>query len=48
MVDWRSCVDPLARPVEVRASHLGMAVDPRVVDVVVAELLGVEPLAATA
>lgn len=48
MVDWRSCVDPLARPVEVRASHLGMAVDPRVVDVVVAELLGLEPLAATA
>ena len=29
-------------------SNLGMAVDPRVVDVVVAELLGLEPLAATA
>ena len=28
IVDWRACVDPLATPVEVRSSHLGMAVDP--------------------
>lgn len=34
IVDWRACVDPLARAVEVTASHLGMAFDPRVVDVV--------------
>jgi len=38
MVDWRSCIDPLARAIEVRASHVGMAIDPRVLDVVVAEL----------
>lgn len=34
IVDWRSCLDPLARAVEVTASHVGMAVDPRVFDVV--------------
>ena len=28
--DWRACVDPIATPVEVTASHVGMAVDPRV------------------
>ncbi|MBD8870373.1 esterase/lipase family protein [Nocardioides donggukensis] len=38
LVDWRSCIDPAARAVEVRASHVGMAVDPRVADAVVAEL----------
>jgi len=38
IVDWRACVDPLARPVEVRASHVGMAVDPRVIEHVVAAL----------
>ena len=40
IVDWRACVDPLARSVEVTASHLGMAVDPRVLDVVRDGLLG--------
>ena len=34
IVDWRACVDPAAHAVEVRASHVGMAVDPRVMDVV--------------
>ena len=48
IVDWRACVDPLAHPVEVRASHVGMAVDPRVIEQVVAALvrhrqLGREP-----
>ncbi len=38
MVDWRSCIDPLARPFEVFASHLGMAIDPRVLDIVVGQL----------
>jgi triacylglycerol lipase len=38
IVDWRACVDPVAVPVEVTASHLGMAFDPRVVDVVGAAL----------
>ena len=30
--DWRACVDPAAISVEVTASHVGMAVDPRVID----------------
>jgi hypothetical protein len=34
IVDWRACVDPVAVPVEVTASHLGMAFDPRVLDAV--------------
>lgn len=34
IVDWRACVDPAASPVEVTASHVGMALDPRVFDVV--------------
>lgn len=38
IVDWRACVDPLAEAVEVSASHLGMAFDPRVIDVVVDRL----------
>ena len=38
IVDWRACVDPAAVPVEVTASHLGMAFDPRVVDAVGAAL----------
>ena len=32
------CVDPLSRPIEVHASHLGMAIDPRVLDIVVGQL----------
>jgi pimeloyl-ACP methyl ester carboxylesterase len=38
IVDWRACVDPLARAVEVTTSHIGMAVDPRVIDHVVESL----------
>jgi pimeloyl-ACP methyl ester carboxylesterase len=34
IVDWRSCLDPGAHAVEVMASHLGMAVDPEVFDLV--------------
>ena len=34
IVDWRACVDPEARAVEVTASHCGMALDPRVIDAV--------------
>ncbi len=34
IVDWRACVDPLAIGVEVRSSHVGMAVDPDVLRVV--------------
>lgn len=38
IVDWRACIDPLAQAVEVSSSHVGMAVDPRVIDHVVAAL----------
>jgi triacylglycerol lipase len=38
VVDWRSCLDPAARTVEVSTSHLGMAVDPVVLDIVSATL----------
>jgi triacylglycerol lipase len=38
IVDWRACVDPLAESVEVTTSHIGMAVDPRVIDHVIASL----------
>ncbi len=34
IVDWRACLDPAAVPVEVTASHVGMAIDPRVFDAV--------------
>jgi len=34
VVDWRACIDPAALPVEVTASHVGMAVDPRVIDLI--------------
>jgi pimeloyl-ACP methyl ester carboxylesterase len=30
IVDWRACMDPQGRAVEVRTSHIGMALDPRV------------------
>jgi triacylglycerol lipase len=32
IVDWRACIDPAAIAVEVSASHVGMALDPRVFD----------------
>ncbi len=38
IVDWRACVDPAAVAVEVTASHVGMAVDPVVIDEVAAAL----------
>jgi pimeloyl-ACP methyl ester carboxylesterase len=34
IVDWHSCLDPYARQVEVRSSHVGMAVNPAVYEVV--------------
>lgn len=34
IVDWRSCLDPAAKTVEVGTSHVGMAFDPVVFDVV--------------
>ncbi|WP_167736428.1 alpha/beta fold hydrolase [Nocardioides sp. 1609] len=38
VVDWRACIDPTAVAVEVDASHLGMALDPTVIDHVGAAL----------
>jgi pimeloyl-ACP methyl ester carboxylesterase len=38
IVDWRACLDPAARHVEVRTSHCGMAVDPVVMDHVLESL----------
>lgn len=38
IIDWRGCLDPLARTVEVSTSHLGMAFDPTVLEVVGAAL----------
>ena len=38
IVDWRACLDPAAQHVEVRTSHVGMAVDPIVMDHVLAAL----------
>ncbi len=38
VIDWRSCLDPQARTVEVATSHLGMAFDPGVLDIVAGAL----------
>ncbi len=38
IVDWRACIDPVARAVEVRSSHVGMAFDPAVIAAVSAAL----------
>lgn len=40
IVDWKACIDPLAAAIEVSTSHVGMAVDPRVIDHVGAALRG--------
>jgi triacylglycerol lipase len=40
VVDWRSCLDPLADTIEVRTSHLGMAFDPAVLDIISGTLAG--------
>lgn len=39
IVDWRACIDSDGVAVEVRASHIGLAVDPRVITVVGESLL---------
>ncbi len=38
IVDWRACLDPQAKTVEVRTSHVGMAFDPVVHDIVAGTL----------
>jgi triacylglycerol lipase len=39
VVDWRACLDPGARPIEVQATHMSMGADPEVI-ALVGELLG--------
>jgi pimeloyl-ACP methyl ester carboxylesterase len=43
IVDWHSCLDPQARHVEVRSSHVGMSVNPAVFDVVAGVLAQIAP-----
>jgi pimeloyl-ACP methyl ester carboxylesterase len=38
IADWRACIDPAGQAREVRTSHLGMAFDPVVLDIVTATL----------
>lgn len=38
IVDWRACIDPAAAAVEVTTSHIGMVLDPHVIDQVTAVL----------
>lgn len=35
IADWRACIDPAGQAREVRTSHIGMALDPTVLDIVV-------------
>ena len=42
IVDWRSCLDPAATTVEGASSHVGMACDPLVLDVVAGTLASTE------
>lgn len=47
IADWRACIDPLGQAVEVRTSHVGMALDPVVLDVVTEAVAAIQarPLA---
>ncbi len=40
VVSWRACLDPAARQVEVSASHVGMAVNAQVYEVIAGALAG--------
>lgn len=44
IVDWRACVGTTAHAIEVTASHIGMVVDPRVIDHVVGSLRRAAPV----
>ena len=43
VIDWRACLDPRPRHVEVSATHMSMGADPEVIDVVTALLADVAP-----
>lgn len=46
IADWRACIDPAAEAREVRTSHVGMALDPVVLDIVTESLARVHALPA--
>jgi hypothetical protein len=43
IVDWRACLDPAARHVEVHSSHVGMSVHPGVYRAIAGALPGFWP-----
>ena len=43
VIDWRACLDPAARHVEVDATHMSMGADPGVIDVVAGLLADIVP-----
>jgi triacylglycerol lipase len=47
IADWRACIDPAGQAREVRTSHVGMALDPAVLEIVVEALAAIQarPLA---
>jgi len=42
IADWRACIDPAGQAREVRTSHVGMALDPDVIDIVVEALAAIQ------
>ena len=44
IADWRACIDPAGQAREVRTSHVGMAIDPAVIRIVVETLASVHAL----
>ena len=48
IADWRACIDPLGQSAEVRSSHVGMAFDPVVLDLVEGALADIHDLPAAA
>jgi pimeloyl-ACP methyl ester carboxylesterase len=44
ITDWRACIDPAGQAREVRTSHVGMALDPAVLEIVVAALADMHAL----
>jgi len=44
IADWRACIDPAGQAAEVRTSHVGMALDPEVFDIVTDSLARIHAL----
>lgn len=47
VIDWRACLDPAARHVEVESSHMAMGAEPAVIDLVRSLLIDIAPEAVT-